>query len=168
MVERDARRLRGLLELHLGQQPRQGVAQHLAAGGEAAPQQGIGAAGQGWFQALIGGKRIQADQLGIHLRRRGEAAGRHRTHRGAAGQQLHPHAQGRIGAAAGPGADALTHLLLHQQHQGAVGPLQGPIQPAHQPLQQGTGDVVRDVGHHLLGSGPRRRLQGQGQDVALQ
>ena len=93
----------------------------------------------------------------MHLRRRLKTARGYGTDAAAVGHQLHPHTQRRVRAGPWLAADALPHLPLQQQHQALVRAGNGAIEAAHQALQQGSGDVVRDVGHHLVGRGQLNR-----------
>ena len=68
---------------------------------------------------------------------------------------------------AGPGTNPLRDFLLHQQHKPLVGRIHRPVQSAHQPLQQWASDVVRDVGHHLVGDAAITQFQWGFENIAL-
>ena len=99
----------------------------------------------------------------MNLGRRVKTPGWHRAHQAAATEQLHPHTQCRVAAAAGLSPNAFTDLPLHQQHQAGVGVDQRTVEPAYQNLKQWTGDVVRDVGDDLV-----RRGQVEPQNVTTE
>jgi len=90
------------------------------------------------------GQDLEANQGGIHLWRGEKGVARNRKDDPGPGGILHEDGEGAIVFGARPGGQSQGHLFLYQKR-----PPPEAMAKLKETLQEGAGDIIREIGHHL-------------------